>query len=148
MKARVHAGMVLACGLVASVARAQSADSGGLMGTVIHGADGQPLTDVEVRVVGPSLLGDLRVLTDGDGHFRVPRLPPGLYTVVYLKEGYQSWERYETRVELGRTTRADMKLAREDVGCWFVARREGLDTVSTTTGLHVGPEFFRRIAVR
>ncbi|MCP3103047.1 carboxypeptidase-like regulatory domain-containing protein [Myxococcus sp. K15C18031901] len=150
MKTRIPGGMLLACGLVASGAGAQSSDGGGLMGTVTVERADRPLADVAVRIVSQELSGELRVWTDANGHFHVPRLAPGLYTVHFEKEGFWDWVpvRAGVRVQLGRTTRADMVLPPEYACTWLDLSTEGLDTMSTATGLHVGPDFFRRIAVR
>ncbi|HET6983227.1 MAG TPA: TonB-dependent receptor [Myxococcaceae bacterium] len=62
----------------------------------------QTLPDVVVTVTSPALQGEIVVVTDSLGRFRVPVLPPGTYTVRLEKETYRPFTRTGVELVLGR----------------------------------------------
>ena len=99
---------VIAMLLLATVsAFAQSTTTGALTGTVT--SDGSPLPGATVTVTSPQLQGSRTVVSDANGNFNVPALPPGDYTVRVELQGLQPVTR-STRVTLAGTARVDADL--------------------------------------
>ena len=50
---------------------------GGIRGSVVDSQGGEPLSSVAIRLAGTAF----RATSDASGHFRLPNLPPGDYTL-------------------------------------------------------------------
>jgi outer membrane receptor protein involved in Fe transport len=92
--------------LVATMAMAQ-ATMGSLTGTVTH--EGAPLPGVTVTATSPALQGTRVTVSNENGNYSFPALPPGEYTVVFNMSGMTTVTRV-ARVPLGGTARADASL--------------------------------------
>ena len=80
--------------------------NGVLVGTVQAAASGAPVRDASITAIDSAGAVAGATVTDGDGHYELPNLCPGIYTVT--ASGYLP---VATRVELlGRTTRHDILL--------------------------------------
>ena len=79
----------------------------GITGTITDGATGEPLIEATVKVVGG---GAGQVLTDVDGRYALA-LPPGTYDLRVFYDVYQGRRITGVRVEAGKPTRLDVKLA-------------------------------------
>jgi hypothetical protein len=84
------------------LAFAQSRETGAIIGTVSD-QDGVALPGVVVTVTSPSLMGTRSVITESDGSYRFPALPPGDYTVKAELPGFNDVVRENIR--LTTTTR-------------------------------------------
>jgi hypothetical protein len=99
---------VLAMLLLASVsAFAQSTTTGALTGTVT--SDGAPLPGATITVSSPQAQGSRTAVTDANGNYNIPALPPGDYTVRVELQGLQPVTR-TARVTLSGTSRVDADL--------------------------------------
>jgi hypothetical protein len=99
---------VLAMLLLASVSVfAQSSTTGALTGTVT--SDGAPLPGATITVTSPQAQGSRTAISDANGNYNIPALPPGDYTVRVELQGLQTVTR-TTRVTLSGTTRVDADL--------------------------------------
>ncbi|MDQ3279873.1 MAG: TonB-dependent receptor [Acidobacteriota bacterium] len=99
---------VLAMLLLASVSVfAQSSTTGALTGTVT--TDGAPLPGATVTVTSPQAQGSRTAVTDANGNYNIPGLPPGDYTVRVELQGLQTVTR-NARVTLSGTARVDADL--------------------------------------
>ena len=89
---------------------AAAAQDGGISGTVTDDTGGV-LPGVTVEASGAALAGPLVAVTDGDGQYAFPALPPGGYIVTFTLAGF---ERLELDVELAAgltaTVDADLQL--------------------------------------
>ena len=106
MKVFVRAVLALCCVLVPLMASAQQ--TGALSGRVADSSD-LPLPGVTVEVRGDVLPAPRVAVTEANGEYRMPALPPGEYTVTFTLSGMQSVERAAT-VQLGQTTVVDATL--------------------------------------
>ena len=144
--------MLRATGVVAvlSAATVAHADSV-ILGTVIDAETRKPAADVLVTLTSPSLQGEQVVVTDTQGQYRIPQLPPGVYTLRFDKESFRPFARPEIQLRLDRTIRVNVQLlpesARESIEIDVVARPPTVDVGSTSTGLNVDQDFIKRIAV-
>ncbi len=84
-----------------------------IIGTVSSADDKKPLQDVVVTATSPNLMGEQVVVTDAKGHFRIPQLPPGVYTLRFDKEFYRPFVRSNIPVRLDRTVRVNVELLTE-----------------------------------
>jgi hypothetical protein len=145
-------GAVLVAGLlIGSMAAAQSSSSV-IIGTVANAdpaSKGAPLGNVVVTATSPNLQGEQTVVTDAQGQYRIPQLPPGVYTLRFDSEGFKPFTRSDIQLRLNRTIRVNVELLPET----FTEQIEvtgnppTIDVGSTTTGVNVDQEFIRRIAV-
>lgn len=97
---RIVAVTVL-CLVAAGAARAQT---GSIAGTV-RDRDGVPLPGVNVYIEGTQT----GAATDQQGHYRIPRVPPGTYTIVASAVGFRR-STYELTVTADHTTTQDFVL--------------------------------------
>ena len=87
-------GVVLALFALAFVPSAAQAQTGKISGTVTDAATGQPLEGVSVFLQGTGA----GALTNSSGRYFILSVPPGTYTVVARRIGYQTVERQGVQV--------------------------------------------------
>lgn len=78
--------------------------TGTLTGSVT--LDGEPLPGVTVTITSPSLQGTRVAVTDANGNYQFPALPPGNYNVRFNMEGMNDVTQ-NVRVSVASTSRAD-----------------------------------------
>ncbi|MCY1016353.1 TonB-dependent receptor [Pyxidicoccus sp. MSG2] len=140
-------GVVLAAGLLyGSAAFAQSST---MIGTIIDAQSRQPVPDVVVTATSPNLQGEQTVVSDAQGNYRIPQLPPGVYTLRFEKEQFRPYARADVQLRLNRTIRVNVELLPESLGevVEITGTPPTIDVGSTTTGVNVDQEFIKRIAV-
>ncbi len=84
------------------MAQGATGRTGVLTGTVSD-PDGAPLPGVTVTVSGPVLITPSVTVTGVAGRYRAPALPPGLYTVDAVLEGFGPMQQNDVRVSMGAT---------------------------------------------
>ena len=92
-----------------AVAAAQGVQTGTLTGTV-KSTDGVAIADAAVVVTSPALQGERTAVTDVNGVYSLPSLPPGTYTVRFAKEGLSPAE-LTALLPLGATASVDAMLS-------------------------------------
>src|SRR5919109_3246726 len=100
--------MALIFSLVAMSASAQIGQ--GTLTGVITDPQGAVLPGVTVTATSPSLIGSRTTTTEGDGRFRLPQLPSGVYKLRFDLSGFSSLERENIQVVLGQTITVDTQL--------------------------------------
>lgn len=63
---------------------------GSILGTVFDRRTMQPLPDVVVTATAKGIQGDQTVVTDTQGSYRFPQLPPATYTLQFSRDGFQT----------------------------------------------------------
>jgi hypothetical protein len=106
MTAAVRGLTALCCLLIPAVAVAQQ--TGALSGRVVDSAD-LPLPGVTVEARSIVLPAPRVTVTEANGEYRLPALPPGDYTITFALSGMQSVER-PAIVQLAQTTVVDAVL--------------------------------------
>jgi len=97
--------------LIPAMVAAQVGQTAVLTGTVTD-TSGAPVPGVTVTATSPALIGGSRsVVTDGEGLYRFPALPPGLYTVTAELQGFTPARRENIRLLLGQTITVDQTLS-------------------------------------
>ena len=72
----------------AMLAPAASADEGGVVGWV-ESSRGVPLAGAVISIFGTTIHGNRVTLTDAQGQFMLPALPPGAYTLRAVSTGHE-----------------------------------------------------------
>ncbi|MEO5741975.1 MAG: TonB-dependent receptor [Vicinamibacterales bacterium] len=86
--------VLLAAFLSVSSAAYGQATTGSIAGR-IQSTDGLGLPGVTAVVTSPMLQGSRTVTTSGSGDYLIPLLPPGIYTLVFELDGFQSVKRIQ-----------------------------------------------------
>ena len=100
--------------------------TGDIEGRVLDG-NGAPLPGVSIEVKSPALQGGRAQVTDAQGRYRFPAVPPGVYSITGSLAGFAKSERTNIRVNLGATASINITMQ-----------------VSLKPGISVKP-FFRNI---
>jgi outer membrane receptor for Fe3+-dicitrate len=148
MKHLCRTAMVgLAVVLLAGTAIAQT--TGRIVGKIVD-SSGAALPGVTVTVTSPSLQGANTTVTDGEGNYRFPTLPPGTYQVKTALSGFKTMEQANVAVGLDRTVEVNltMPVAAVEETVRVEAASPVVDTTSTTTGVNAKAELFNRLPVQ
>lgn len=106
--------LVLFCFLAAGLSYAQ-ASTGKITGTVTDNED-TALPGVSVELTSSVLMGGVHgQISSARGVYRFSELPPGIYTVVFSIEGFQTVVRENLRVTIGKTTTVNIALSQEAI---------------------------------
>ncbi len=89
--------MVL-CLILSPLMMAQSRGTGAIVGTVTED-EKVPLPGVTVTLTSDKLMGKRSVVTDTNGNFRFPALPPGAYTLTAELPGFSKYVQENIRLE-------------------------------------------------
>jgi hypothetical protein len=141
-------GVVLAASLsFATAARAAST----LIGTVRSTEADKPLPDVVVTATTHNLSNEWVVVTDAQGQYRIPDLPPGLYTLRFDKESFRPFSRSEISLRPDRTVRVTVALLPEPptdiIDDVLMCRWPLIDVTSSSTGMNVEQAFIQHLAL-
>ncbi|WXB12345.1 TonB-dependent receptor [Pendulispora albinea] len=101
-------------------------------------------------MTSPALQGEQIVTTDASGTYRIPSLPPGVYTLHLDKEGYRAYQRDQIQMRADATIRLDADILPEGLKAAevvVVAHAPTVDIGSSTTGSNVNSDFTSRIPV-
>jgi outer membrane receptor protein involved in Fe transport len=93
-----------------SVGTAVHAGLTGVLAGKTTDKDGNPIPGVTITVTGENLPGVRLDTTSVNGMFRMPELPPGIFTVRAELMGMQTMERKMVKVTLNSTTRVDFTM--------------------------------------
>ncbi|OGD22458.1 MAG: hypothetical protein A2W03_02525 [Candidatus Aminicenantes bacterium RBG_16_63_16] len=108
MKAKSLAALAALLLALAPAAFSQSRETGAIVGTITD-QQGEALPGVTVTVSGTNLMGTRTFVTDRQGSYRFPALPPGVYSVKAELQGFKTVIREDIR--LTTTTRLTADLA-------------------------------------
>jgi hypothetical protein len=139
---------MLALCLTASPALAQGTSV--LLGTVTDTTSKQPVADVLVTATSPNLQGEQTVVTDASGQYRLPQLPSGTYTLRFEREAFKPYSREGITVRLDYSVRVNVELIPESAlteEVLVVGQTPTVDIGSASTGVNIGENFLRNIAV-
>ncbi len=94
--------------LLSPLAFSQSKETGAIIGMIVD-EEGTSLPGVTVTLSSPNIMGERIFVTDVEGIYRFPALPPGLYTVKAEIQGFVTVVRENIR--LHATTRMTVDMA-------------------------------------
>jgi outer membrane receptor protein involved in Fe transport len=119
-------------------------------GRVSDAATHQAVADVVVTATSPSAIGEQIVVTDASGTYRIPQLPPGIYTIRLEKEGYHPYSRAGLDVRADVTLRVNVELLPEAITSDVITVTGSapvIDVGSTSTGSDIGADFVNNLAL-
>lgn len=96
--------------LLVPAAVAQTTISSGAITGIVRDAGGSPLPGTTVTVTSPRLQGSRSAVTDTQGEYIVPLLPPGVYRAEYELSGIKSQVRQGIGINAAQTTRMDVTM--------------------------------------
>jgi len=101
---------IAACLILTSIASAQELQSGAIRGRVVDDT-GQPLPGVSITISGPALIGKVTAMTNAEGFFRAPNLPPGAgYEINAEVEGFETTIQRGIIVNVGMTISIEIRM--------------------------------------
>jgi len=120
--------------LCAPLAFSQSRETGAVQGVVTDEGK-NPLPGVTVTISGPNLMGARNFITDANGEFRFPALPPGTYEVKAELQGFGTVIQEKVRVTSTVTLTLDlaMKQTALEEEITVIAQSPTIDVKSTET---------------
>jgi hypothetical protein len=122
-----------------------------LTGTVIDTQSRRPIGDVVVTATSPALQGEQIVVTDASGHYRIPNLPPGDYSIRADKEAFKPFARGGIGLRADSTIRVNVELLPEAIQggeeIVVVGSAPTVDVGSTATGASITSDFTSRVPV-
>lgn len=140
--------MILLCAFLlvySSIALSQSKETGAIIGTVID-EEGAPLPGVNITISSPNIMGDRTTVTDVSGRFRVPALPPGVYSAKAELPGFNTVVRKEIRLHTTTrlTTDFTMVIATIEEEVTVIAKSPTVDVkTSETASVTLSDELLR-----
>ena len=133
---RILTGLVCLVFLASGPAFAQSvgATTGAINGKVSD-ASGAVMPGVTVTIASPSMQGVRNAVTDAEGSYRFPAIPPGEYKITYELEGFSTVVREGIRVGLGftATVNTELKVASLTESVTVTGQSPVVDITSTKT---------------
>ena len=138
--------------LVSGTVRAQGQGVGTLTGNVVDAQSHNAVPDVVVTATSPALQGEQVAVTDSSGLYRIPQLPPGIYTLRFEKEQFKPYSRGAIELDADRTLRLNVELLPESVTLTgqevvVVGKAPVIDVGSTQTGLTVTSTFTQNVPI-
>jgi hypothetical protein len=108
---------------------------------------GAVLPGVIVTATSPALIQPQDTVTGGDGSYRYPALPPGLYTLTFELSGFQTLKREGIRLGLNQTLSIDAQLQISTLQETITITGESpvVDVKSTTVGTNFDKELLQDI---
>ncbi|MGB6867370.1 MAG: carboxypeptidase-like regulatory domain-containing protein, partial [Candidatus Aminicenantaceae bacterium] len=134
MKCRILVFISIMLFIFSSLAYSQSKETGAILGTVFDDTN-SPLPGVSIVLSSPSLMGGRTVITDTEGNYRFPALPPGDYVIQAELQGFtkviQENIRLTTTVKL--TVNLVLKPAAIEEETTVIAQSPTIDIKSSET---------------
>lgn len=120
-----------------------------LTGVIRDPGTGQTVEGAVVIVTGDKLLGERTMVTDSNGLYRIPNLPPGTYLVQVVHQDSGAGKRREgLKLRAGNTTRIDFRLELSGgLNRTVVVDAPPVDVGSSSTGLAIDKEMSKRVPI-
>ncbi|TDR41741.1 carboxypeptidase family protein [Tahibacter aquaticus] len=96
--------------LIAAGSGTAVAQSSTIVGSVVDAVNKAPLADVVVSAANPALQAEQTVVTDSQGNYRIPQMPPGSYTLRFEADAYKTYTRSDIQLSINRTIRVNVEL--------------------------------------
>jgi hypothetical protein len=87
--------------------------NGSIAGSVKDANSKTPLIEAVITVSSETLNGKKFAITDSTGNYRVPDLPPGLYSVSFEMEGFRTFTKENIQLADGMSLGVSMEMARD-----------------------------------
>jgi len=137
--------MALCVSLFSVTAFGQTSTTGSIEGTVTD-VNGGAVPGVTITVTSPTLIRAQTATSNDGGHYQIPNLPPGRYSVaIESTKGFAKFEQTDVQVNLSKTSTVDVQLQPAgSVATVNVTGTSGaaVDVTSNTTGTNVSSDQF------
>src|SRR2546422_9791731 len=129
------------------VAPAAAQEQRGSIQGFVKDSSGAVLPGATVDARSPALVGGATAVTDSEGGYRFPSLPPGVYEVTASLQGFNPAKTSGVRVELGQILKIDLTLAVAGVAETVQVRAEApiIDVKQNAAGTNVQAAVIERI---
>ena len=145
----MHLRKILTLGIIALLIGSSSAYAAltGVIAGKITDVDGNPIPGVTVTATGPNLPGARVDITSASGMYRMPELPPGVYTVTVELMGMKTIERPDVKVSVNSTTNISltMEMAPFEQTVVVTGANEVLDVKSSTVKATIERDLTERL---
>ncbi|MBA3271979.1 MAG: carboxypeptidase regulatory-like domain-containing protein, partial [Acidobacteria bacterium] len=113
---RMFFGALAVLGILAgmpasALAQGGSASSTGTIQGRVADASGAVLPGVTVTATSPSMIGMQTQVTNENGSYRFPAVPPGIYSLSYELGGFSGIKREKVEVSLGFTANVNVEMS-------------------------------------
>lgn len=123
-------------------------------GSTIHGTvkdeSGAAMPGVTVTLSSPSLqVGQIVVVSEADGNYRVGELPTGLYRIAFELPGFKAYVLSDFRLTIGFVARVDatMAVGRLEETITVTGASPVVDMTSTTTSVNLTQETLESVPI-
>ena len=143
---RIGVAALSAMLLIPGVVQAQTTT--GVIDGTVRDPDGRPVPGVHVAAQSAALIQkDLAVVSNAEGYFRLPSLPPGTYTVTLALDGFATVERTGLHVNAGQTTNSSVQLTLAALQETVTVSGESptIDTASAELGFNYTQELLENV---
>jgi hypothetical protein len=132
-------------GVLTTTAAAQ--EQRGSIEGIVRDSSGGVLPGVTMEARSPSMAGVQTTVTDADGLYRFPALPPGRYEVTAALQGFQAAKSSDVRLELGQILKIDLTMGVGGVSenVKVTAESPLIDVKQNAAGANVQAEVIERI---
>src|SRR5262245_2890426 len=133
--------------LLSLPAAAAAQEQRGSIEGIVRDSSGAVLPGVTIEARSPSMAGVQTTVTDANGLYRFPALPPGRYDVTATLQNFQPAKSSDVRLELGQILKIDLALAVGTVSESVKVTAESplIDVKQNTAGANVQAEIIERI---
>ena len=127
--------------------QAQVARQTGVIRGVVVDAEGNPVPGMSITATSPALMGKAKDVTDEDGSFRLPSLPPGVYTITAELQGFKTIKRENVVVRVGMvvTLRLTTSMATLEEEVVVVAEAPTVDVQSSKIANIISSDMLERL---
>jgi hypothetical protein len=133
--------------IFSAISFSQSKETGAIVGTVMDEED-TPLPGVTVTLTSPQLMGARTAISDANGQYRFPALPPGMYTVKAELQGFTTvvQENIRLTTTLRLTVDLVLKVTTLEEEVTVIAQSPTVDVkTSETASVTLADEILRNI---
>jgi hypothetical protein len=103
-------GFILACAVLLFAGNLSAQTISGIIAGQVTDPQQKALPSVSIIAHNAETGRDFPASTDGQGHYSILEVPPGLYEVTALLGGFETQHHVHVRVDVNRTTREDFPL--------------------------------------
>ncbi|HQH46818.1 MAG TPA: carboxypeptidase-like regulatory domain-containing protein, partial [Candidatus Aminicenantes bacterium] len=134
MKTKLFIGLIVLLLMLSPLVFAQSRDTGAIVGKIAD-EEGNAIPGASLVLTSPNLMGSRTTVSDANGEFRFPALPPGDYALKAELTGFGTYVQENIRVTTTATLNVNvvMKPAAMAEEITIVAEAPTVDVKSTET---------------
>jgi hypothetical protein len=140
--------VLLFCLLCVSLPLLAQVETTGSLWGYITTSEGTRLEGMTVKIESDALIGgSMTTTSNASGVYRFPALPVGDYTIIISQEGYQTIERKDVRISLGKKTQINLEvgLAEQTERIVITASAPTIDVNQSSVSYNITAETLKNI---